>query len=81
MTASVMNPCIKCSVIVKSLNDMKAKERFYLLTSNLVNLLVENGHLNTIPGVISALSTAMSIHPGEVPCTVTTAPPLDESTL
>lgn len=73
MAASIMNPYIKRSVKVKSLNDMSAKERFSPLTSNLINLLAENGRLDNTPGVISAFSTMMSVHRGEVPCTVTTA--------
>uniref|UniRef100_A0A8C0MGF4 ATP synthase peripheral stalk subunit OSCP, mitochondrial n=1 Tax=Canis lupus familiaris TaxID=9615 RepID=A0A8C0MGF4_CANLF len=81
MAASIMNPYIKRSVKVKSLNDMTAKERFSPITSNLINLLAENGRLNNTPGVISAFSTMMSVHRGEVPCTVTTASPLDEATL
>ncbi|XP_045721274.1 ATP synthase subunit O, mitochondrial-like [Mirounga angustirostris] len=81
MAASIMNPYIKRSVKVKSLNDMSAKERSFPLTFNLINLLVENGRLDNTPGVISAFSTMMSIHCGEVPCTVITASPLDEATL
>ncbi|OWK00545.1 ATP5O, partial [Cervus elaphus hippelaphus] len=45
------------------------------------DLLAENGRLNNTPAVISAFSTMMSVHRGEVPCTVTTASPLDEATL
>ncbi|XP_032273676.1 ATP synthase subunit O, mitochondrial-like [Phoca vitulina] len=81
MAASIMNPYMKRSVKVKSLNDMSAKEMFSLLTSNLISLLAENGRLDSTPGVISAFSTMMSIHRGEVPCTVTTGSPLDEATL
>ncbi|XP_032978606.1 LOW QUALITY PROTEIN: ATP synthase subunit O, mitochondrial-like [Rhinolophus ferrumequinum] len=90
MAASIMNPYIKCSIKVKSLyhqqdkylNDMTAKEKFSPLTSNLMDLLAENGRLNNTPGVISALSTIMSsVHHGEVLCSVTTASPLDEVTL
>ncbi|KAF6384395.1 ATP synthase peripheral stalk subunit OSCP [Rhinolophus ferrumequinum] len=81
MAASIMNPYIKRSIKVKSLNDMTTKEKFSPLTSNLMNLLAENGRLNNTPGVISAFSTIMSVHRGEVPCSVTTASPLDEATL
>ncbi|XP_019601631.2 ATP synthase peripheral stalk subunit OSCP, mitochondrial [Rhinolophus sinicus] len=80
MSASTMNPYAQRSVKVKSLNDMTAKEKFSPLTSNLMNLLAENGRLNNTPGVISAFSTMMSVHPGEAPCSVTTASPLDEVT-
>ncbi|KAL6035743.1 hypothetical protein STEG23_004937 [Scotinomys teguina] len=46
-----------------------------------MNLLAENGRLTNTQGVISAFSTIMSVHHGEVPCTVTTASPLDEAVL
>nr|KAF6473273.1 ATP synthase peripheral stalk subunit OSCP [Rousettus aegyptiacus] len=81
MAASIMNPYVKRSIKVKSLNDMAAKEKFSPLTSNLINLLAENGRLNNAPGVVSAFSTMMSVHRGEVPCSVTTASPLDDATL
>ncbi|XP_037687996.1 ATP synthase subunit O, mitochondrial isoform X2 [Choloepus didactylus] len=73
VVATILNPYVKRSIKVKSLNDITAKERFSPLTSNLINLLAENGRLNDTPGVISAFSTMMSVHRGEVPCTVTTA--------
>ncbi|XP_007939458.1 ATP synthase subunit O, mitochondrial [Orycteropus afer afer] len=78
---AILNPHVKRSIKVKSLNDITAKERFSPLTSNLINLLAENGRLNNTPGVISAFSTIMSVHRGEVPCTVTTASPLDNASL
>nr|XP_012602463.1 ATP synthase subunit O, mitochondrial [Microcebus murinus] len=81
MAASVLNPYVKRSVKAKSLRDITAKERFSPLTSNLINLLAENGRLNNTQGVISAFSTMMSVHRGEVPCTVTTASPLEEAAL
>lgn len=37
MAASLMNPYIKRSVKVKSLNDMTAKEKFSPLMSNLIS--------------------------------------------
>nr|XP_019603398.1 PREDICTED: ATP synthase subunit O, mitochondrial-like [Rhinolophus sinicus] len=81
MAASMMNPYVKCSVKVKTLNDITTKEKFSPLTSNLMNLLAENGRLNNTPGVITAFSTIMSVHRGEVPCSVTTTSPLGEVTL
>uniref|UniRef100_A0A2K6UHV0 Oligomycin sensitivity conferral protein n=1 Tax=Saimiri boliviensis boliviensis TaxID=39432 RepID=A0A2K6UHV0_SAIBB len=68
------------SVKVKSLSDIIAKEMFSLLTTNLINLLAENGRLSNTQRVVSAFSTTMSVHRGEVPCTVTTASPLEEAT-
>ncbi|XP_062061669.1 LOW QUALITY PROTEIN: ATP synthase subunit O, mitochondrial [Lepus europaeus] len=81
LAASILNPYVKRSVKMKSLNDITAKERFSPLTANLMNLLAENGRLSSAQGVISAFSTMMSVHRGEVPCTVTTASPLEEATL
>ncbi|KAK2090185.1 ATP synthase subunit O, mitochondrial [Saguinus oedipus] len=45
VTASVLNLYVKHSVKVKSLSDIIAKERFSPLTTNLINLLAENGRL------------------------------------
>nr|XP_003935945.2 ATP synthase subunit O, mitochondrial-like [Saimiri boliviensis boliviensis] len=81
VAASVLNPYVKHSVKVKSLSDIVAKERLSPLTTNLINLLAENGRLNNTQGVVSAFSTMMSVHRREVPCTVTTASPLEEATL
>ncbi|XP_008071598.1 ATP synthase subunit O, mitochondrial [Carlito syrichta] len=81
VAASILNPYVKRSIKVKNLNDITAKERFSPLTSNLINLLAENGRLGDTQGVISAFSTMMSVHRGEVPCTVTTASPLEDATL
>ncbi|XP_043823065.1 ATP synthase subunit O, mitochondrial-like [Dromiciops gliroides] len=79
--ASIMNPHIKRSVKVNTLNDIIAKEKFSPITTNLMKVLAENGRLNNTPGVISAFSTMMSVHHGEVQCSVTTASTLDEATL
>ncbi|KAM5280928.1 ATP synthase peripheral stalk subunit OSCP, mitochondrial [Ctenodactylus gundi] len=81
VATSILNPYVKRSIKVKSLNDISAKERFSPLTSNLINLLAENGRLSNTQGIISAFSTIMSVHRGEVPCTVTTASPLDQAAL
>ncbi|KAF7472666.1 ATP synthase subunit O mitochondrial [Marmota monax] len=81
VAAYILNPYIKRSIKMKSLNDMTPKERFSPITSNLINLLAENGRLNNARGIVSAFSTIMSVHRGEVPCTVTTASPLPEAVL
>nr|KAF6377236.1 ATP synthase peripheral stalk subunit OSCP [Myotis myotis] len=81
MAASILNPFTKRSVKVKSLNELTAKEKLSPLTANLINLLAENGRLTSTPAVIAAFATMMSVHRGEVPCTVTTASALDEATL
>ena len=52
----IMNSYVKNSMKAKSLNDMTAKEMFSFLTSDLINLLAENGWLTNTPGAISAFS-------------------------
>ncbi|KAM9032105.1 ATP synthase subunit O, mitochondrial [Sarcophilus harrisii] len=81
MVDSIMNPHIKRSIKIKTLSDIIAKERFSPITTNLMKLLAENGRLNNTEGVISAFSTMMSVHRGEVQCLVTTASTLDSATL
>nr|XP_020018342.1 ATP synthase subunit O, mitochondrial isoform X2 [Castor canadensis] len=81
MSTSILNPYIKRSIKMKSLSDITTKEKFSPLTSNLMILLAENGRLDNTQGIISAFSTIMSVHRGEVPCTVTTASPLDDAVL
>ncbi|XP_057622172.1 ATP synthase subunit O, mitochondrial [Chionomys nivalis] len=81
VSLAVLNPYIKRSIKVKSLASITAKEKFSPLTANLMNVLAENGRLSNTQAVISAFSTIMSVHRGEVPCTVTTASPLDEAVL
>lgn len=81
VSLAVLNPYIKRTVKVKSLNDITKREKFSPLTANLMNLLAENGRLGNTQGIISAFSTIMSVHRGEVPCTVTTASPLDDAVL
>ncbi|XP_052597167.1 ATP synthase subunit O, mitochondrial [Peromyscus californicus insignis] len=81
VSLAVLNPYIKRSIKVKSLKDISTKEKFSPLTANLMSLLAENGRLSNTQGVISAFSTIMSVHRGEVPCMVTTASPLEEAVL
>ncbi|XP_045148556.1 ATP synthase subunit O, mitochondrial-like [Echinops telfairi] len=78
---AILKPHVKRSVKVKGLSDITAKERLSPITANPINLLAENGHWNNTPGVSSAFSTIMSVHHGEVPCTVTTASSLDNTSL
>ncbi|XP_074076713.1 ATP synthase peripheral stalk subunit OSCP, mitochondrial-like [Macrotis lagotis] len=81
MVGSIMNAHIKHSVKIKTVSEIIAKEKFSPITTNLMKLLAENGRLNSTPGVISAFSTMMSVHRGEVQCSVTTASTLDDATL
>ncbi|XP_005345247.1 ATP synthase subunit O, mitochondrial [Microtus ochrogaster] len=81
VSLAVLNPYVKRSIKAKSLASITAKEKFSPLTANLMNVLAENGRLSNTQAVISAFSTIMSVHRGEVPCTVTTASPLDDAVL
>ncbi|ERE76648.1 ATP synthase subunit O, partial [Cricetulus griseus] len=81
VSLAVLNPYVKRSIKVKSLSDITAKEKLSPLTANLMNLLAENGRLDNTHGIISAFSTIMSVHRGEVPCMVTTASALNEAVL
>ncbi|XP_036601395.1 ATP synthase subunit O, mitochondrial-like [Trichosurus vulpecula] len=81
MIDSIMNPHIKHSIKIKTLSDIIAKEKFFLIATNLMKFFAENGCLNNTPGVISAFSTTMSVYRGEVQCSVTTASTLDDATL
>ncbi|KAH0506479.1 ATP synthase subunit O, mitochondrial [Microtus ochrogaster] len=81
VSLAVLNPYIKRSIKAKSLASITAKEKFSPLTANLMNVLAENGRLSNTQAVISAFSTIMSVHRGEVPCTVPTASPLDDAVL
>ncbi|XP_020033711.1 ATP synthase peripheral stalk subunit OSCP, mitochondrial-like [Castor canadensis] len=81
MSTSILNPYIKRSIKMKSLSDITTKEKFSPLTSNLMILLAENGRLDNTQGIMAAFSTIRSVHHGEVPCTVTTASPLDDAVL
>ncbi|CAN2387580.1 proton-transporting ATP synthase activity, partial [Pristimantis euphronides] len=75
------NPHIKRALKQKTITDLLTKEKFSPLTSNLINLLAENGRLRYTPEVIGAFTKMMSSHRGEVLCSVTTASALDEASL
>nr|XP_004654516.1 ATP synthase subunit O, mitochondrial [Jaculus jaculus] len=81
LAVAILDPFVKRSIKTKNLKDITAKERFSPLTTNLLGLLAENGRLNSAQGIISAFSTIMSVHRGEVPCMVTTASPLEDAVL
>lgn len=77
MAALMLNPFAKRSVKEKSPSGMTTK----FSPSRPPDPFAENGHLTNTPDVISTFSALMSVHHGEVPCTVTTAFPLDEAIL
>ncbi|XP_018410647.1 PREDICTED: ATP synthase subunit O, mitochondrial [Nanorana parkeri] len=77
----ITNPHVKRSMKQKTITDLFTKEKFSPITTNFVNLLAENGRLSKTTSVISSFAKIMSAHRGEVPCSITTASPLDEATL
>ncbi|XP_015280581.1 PREDICTED: ATP synthase subunit O, mitochondrial [Gekko japonicus] len=81
LSGTVMNPHIKRTVKQKAVNDALVKEKLSPVTVNFVNVLAENGRLRYTPGVISAFGKIMSAYRGEVLCSVTTAQPLDDTSL
>ncbi|XP_036401293.1 ATP synthase subunit O, mitochondrial [Megalops cyprinoides] len=81
LSSIVMNPHVKRSVKQKTFSDALTKEKLSPITVNLINVLAENGRLTLTPDVISAFGKMMSAHRGEVICSVTTAQPLDETSL
>ncbi|KAL8190558.1 UNVERIFIED_CONTAM: ATP synthase subunit O, mitochondrial [Gekko kuhli] len=81
LSGIVMNPHIKGTVKQKAMNDALVKEKLSPITVNFVNVLAENGRLRYTPGVISAFGKIMSAYRGEVLCSVTTAQPLDDTSL
>ncbi|XP_026463020.1 ATP synthase subunit O, mitochondrial-like [Ctenocephalides felis] len=75
----IANPTFKRSIKSNALKEASSKLQMAPATSNLLELLAENGRLNKLEGVINAYKVMMSAHRGEVPCEVTTAKPLDEN--
>ena len=73
MRNPTLNKLQKQSALTGILKDLKYSE----LAVNLFSTLAANSRLTRTPGVIRAYTTIMSAHRGEVPCTVTTAEPLD----
>ncbi|XP_005795406.1 ATP synthase subunit O, mitochondrial [Xiphophorus maculatus] len=81
MSGIVMNPHVKRSIKQKTFHDALAKANVSPITVNLINVLADNGRLTLTGDVISAFGKMMSAHRGEVICSVTTAQPLDKSSL
>ena len=73
------NPVIKRSVKTEALKHVSGKISLTPLSSNLLQLLAENGRLKKLGGVINAFKTIMAAHRGEVTCEVITAKELDSS--
>lgn len=73
----LLNPSIKRQLKSETLKAIAKKISLNDQSSNLLQLLAENGRLKHLNGVINAFKTIMSAHRGEVTCEVTTARELD----
>ncbi|KAJ8933638.1 hypothetical protein NQ314_013901 [Rhamnusium bicolor] len=73
----IENPTIKRSIKSSALKAVGEKISLKPESTNLLQLLAENGRLAKLEGVINAFKVLMSAHRGEVTCEVTTAKELD----
>lgn len=62
----ILNPTIKRGVKSTALKEVATKIKLNPQTSNLLQILAENGRLKNCDGVINAFRTIMSAHRGEV---------------
>ncbi|GJQ74660.1 Oscp [Trypoxylus dichotomus] len=75
----ILNPTIQRTIKVTALKDVAQKVSLSSASSNLLQLLAENGRLKKLNAVINAYRTIMSAHRGEVQCEVVTAKPLEQA--
>ncbi|XP_065171111.1 ATP synthase subunit O, mitochondrial [Atheta coriaria] len=73
------NPTIKRNIKSEALKSVASKISLTPQSSNLLQLLAENGRLKNVSGVINAFKTIMAAHRGEVTCEVITAKELDSA--
>jgi len=71
------NPSLGRTEKKELLSTALSKSKASKLTANLLGLLAENGRLNKLDAIVTAYTTIMSAHRGEIECEVTTAKPLD----
>merc|ERR1712200_173385 len=77
----IANPILKKGLKADALASVAEKTNMTSLSSNLLQMLAENGRLNRLDAIINAFQSIMSAYRGEVPCQVTSAKPLDEESL
>lgn len=75
----VVSPIINRKVLATALKDTCEKLRHSAATSNLLQLMADNGRMKKLDTIINHFKTIMSAHRGDVVCEVTTAKPLDDS--
>nr|CAG4636542.1 EOG090X0EB8 [Eubosmina coregoni] len=77
----VNNPILKRSLKKEGLASVAKKQNMSPATTNLLELMAENGRLKKLDTVIAHFKTMMAAHRGEVTCQVTSAKPLDAASL
>lgn len=75
----VVSPIINRKVLATALKETCEKLRFSSATSNLLQVIADNGRMKKLDTVINHFKTIMAAHRGDVVCEVTTAKPLDDS--
>lgn len=75
----ILNPVIKRTEKSQALKALGEKIKLNPQSSNLLQVLAENGRLKNYDGVVNAFKTIMEAHRGEVNCEVITAKELDAS--
>lgn len=78
---TIASPIIQRKDMAVALKGFAQKTNMSAATSNLLEVLTENGRLKKLDGVISAFKTIMAGHRGEVVCEVITAKTLDAGQL
>lgn len=78
---NIASPIVQRRAMAGALKDAATKTNMSAATSNLLEVMAENGRLKRLDGVISAFKTIMAAHRGEVVCEVTTAKALDQAQL
>jgi F0F1-type ATP synthase delta subunit len=77
----LVDPTQNRDVKIAGINKLSSKGKYSETTMNLMNLLAENGHLQETPKIIEAYKALIMAHCGEVLAVVTSAKPLDNTTL
>jgi F-type H+-transporting ATPase subunit O len=75
------NPSLQRKVKHDALLKVIQKQKYSDLTTNLFTTLAENGRLTKTGSVLKAFAEIMNAHRGEIVVTVTTAQPLDASSV
>uniref|UniRef100_A0A1L8E108 Oligomycin sensitivity conferral protein n=1 Tax=Nyssomyia neivai TaxID=330878 RepID=A0A1L8E108_9DIPT len=76
---AIASPIAQRRDLAAALKQTASQARLADATSNLLELMAENGRLKRLDGVINAFKTIMAAHRGEVVCEVITAKPLEDA--